>query len=69
MQPCAPCPSSEERQQQDAGVLGHCPGITVPPSHSAGKYFRIYTHTCNYFCLSLAKASVTCQSKLDHLQL
>jgi hypothetical protein len=44
IQPCAPCPSSEERQQQDASVLGHCPGITVPPSHSAGEYFRIYTH-------------------------
>ncbi|KAJ4436310.1 hypothetical protein ANN_18941 [Periplaneta americana] len=36
IQPCAPCPSSEERQQQDVGILGHCPSITIPPSHSAG---------------------------------
>lgn len=35
IQPRASCPSSEERQQQDIGVLGHCPGITIPPCHSA----------------------------------
>jgi hypothetical protein len=40
----ASCPSSEERQQQDIGVLGHCPGITIPPCHSAGEYFSIHIH-------------------------
>ncbi|PSN41832.1 hypothetical protein C0J52_14506 [Blattella germanica] len=62
VQPCAPCPSSEDRQQQDVGVLGHCPGIAIPPSHSAGEYFRIYKHTCNYL---LAYSSSFCSFCLD----
>jgi len=58
IQPSASCSSSEEHQQQDVGVLGHCPSITVPPSHSAGEYFKIYSHTRNYLSVPFTEISL-----------
>ncbi|XP_067007834.2 uncharacterized protein [Anabrus simplex] len=43
LQSCVPSPSSEDRGPQDAGVLGHCTGMSIPPTHSAGTDLKART--------------------------